>query len=124
MLVGALRNCGWLVSIVTPGLPRYLLWGAAMVTDLIVPIRAWAALPEGSVVILHLTERFGTFFTIVLGESILAVVASLARALVIGFPIALPDRSGNITRVSLSVKFGGRLSKMRSLIGSIRQARL
>lgn len=74
----------WLVSIVTPGLPRYGLWGAAMVTDLIVPIRAWAALPEGSVVISHLTERFGTFFIIVLGESILAVVAGVA-----GFELTL-----------------------------------
>ena len=74
----------WLVSIVTPGLTRYLLWGAATVIDLLVPTRAWAALPDGSVVISHLTERFGTFFIIVLGESILAVVSGVA-----GFELTL-----------------------------------
>jgi low temperature requirement protein LtrA len=68
----------WLVSIFVPGPARYLLWGVAMVTDLLVPIRAWAALPERTVVISHLTERFGTFFIIVLGESVLAAVVGVA----------------------------------------------
>jgi low temperature requirement protein LtrA len=68
----------WLVSIFVPGPARYVLWGVAMVTDLLVPTRAWAALPERTVVISHLTERFGTFFIIVLGESVLAAVVGVA----------------------------------------------
>ena len=68
----------WLVSIFVPSPFRYVLWGLAMVIDLAVPTRAWAALKARSVVISHLTERFGTFFIIVLGESVVAVVAGVS----------------------------------------------
>jgi low temperature requirement protein LtrA len=68
----------WLVSVFVPGPFRYVLWSVAMVIDLAVPIRAWAALDGRSVVISHLTERFGTFFIIVLGEFVLAAVAGVS----------------------------------------------
>ncbi len=68
----------WLVSIFVPSPFRYVLWGLAMVIDLAVPTRAWAALKARSIVISHLTERFGTFFIIVLGESVVAVVAGVS----------------------------------------------
>jgi len=68
----------WLVSIFVPSPGRYVLWGVAMVIDLAIPTRAWAALEGHAVVISHLTERFGTFFIIVLGESVVAVVAGVA----------------------------------------------
>ena len=78
-IVGYSATTGlWLVSIFVPSPFRYVLWGLAMVIDLAIPTRAWAALKARSVVISHLTERFGTFFIIVLGESVVAVVAGVA----------------------------------------------
>jgi low temperature requirement protein LtrA len=68
----------WLVSIFIPSPYRYVLWGLAMAIDLIIPTRAWATLEQHSVVVSHLTERFGTFFIIVLGQSVIAVVAGVA----------------------------------------------
>ena len=68
----------WLLSIFVPGPYRYVLWGLAMVADLLVPTRAWATLKGHAVVISHITERFGTFFIIVLGESVVAVVSGVA----------------------------------------------
>ena len=68
----------WLISIFVPSPFRYALWTVAMAIDLAIPTRAWAVLKGHSVVISHLTERFGTFFIIVLGESVVAVVAGIA----------------------------------------------
>jgi low temperature requirement protein LtrA len=68
----------WLLSIWVPSPARYGLWAAAMVLDLAIPPRAWAKLGAHSVTVSHLTERFGTFFIIVLGQSVVAVVAALA----------------------------------------------
>ena len=68
----------WLLSIFVPGPYRYVLWGVAMVADLLIPPRAWATLKGHAVVISHITDRFGTFFIIVLGESVVAVVAGVA----------------------------------------------
>jgi low temperature requirement protein LtrA len=68
----------WLLSIWVPSPARYGLWAAAMVLDLAIPPRAWAKLGAHSVAVSHLTERFGTFFIIVLGQSVVAVVAALA----------------------------------------------
>jgi low temperature requirement protein LtrA len=78
-LVGYSFTTGlWLVSIFVPVPVRFALWGAAMVIDLVIAVRAWGSLKGHSVVISHLTERFGTFFIIVLGESVLAAVAGVA----------------------------------------------
>ena len=78
-IVGYSATTGlWLVSIFVPSPFRYALWTLAMVIDLAIPTRAWGALKEHSVVISHLTERHGTFFIIVLGESLVAVVAGVA----------------------------------------------
>ena len=75
-IVGYSSTTGlWLLSIFMPGPSRYLLWGAAMLIDLVVPVRAWGTLGSVSVVVSHLTERYGTFFIIVLGESVAAAVA-------------------------------------------------
>jgi low temperature requirement protein LtrA len=68
----------WLVSVFVPSPGREWLWAVAMATDLLIPTRAWAVLKGASVVVSHLTERFGTFFIIVLGESVLAAVAGVA----------------------------------------------
>ena len=78
-IVGYSATTGlWLVSIFVSGPLRYALWTVAMVIDFTIPTRAWGALKEHSVVVSHLTERFGTFFIIVLGQSLVAVVAGVA----------------------------------------------
>jgi low temperature requirement protein LtrA len=68
----------WLGSIFVPSPFRYVLWCLAMLIDLAIPTRAWAVLKGAAVVVSHLTERFGTLFIIVLGESVLAAVAGVA----------------------------------------------
>jgi low temperature requirement protein LtrA len=68
----------WFVSIFLPSPLRYVIWCVAMLIDLAIPTRAWRALDGASIVISHLTERVGTFFIIVLGESVAAVVAGVA----------------------------------------------
>jgi low temperature requirement protein LtrA len=68
----------WLISIFVPAPGRYVLWAVAMIVDLTIPPRAWATIKEHAVAVSHLTERFGTFFIIVLGESITAVVTGAA----------------------------------------------
>lgn len=68
----------WIISIALPSPSRYVLWAVAMVVDLIIPTRAWATLDGASVVVSHLTERFGTFFIIVLGEAVIAAVVGVA----------------------------------------------
>jgi low temperature requirement protein LtrA len=57
---------------------RFLLWGLAIAIDLVAPPRAWPALEGPPIVVSHLIDRFGTFFIIVLGESVVAVVAGVA----------------------------------------------
>ena len=71
-------TCVWLLSVFVPSPVRYVLWGGATVTELLVPTRAWAILKGRAVAISHLTERFGTFFIIVLGQTIVGVVTGVA----------------------------------------------
>jgi low temperature requirement protein LtrA len=89
----------WLVSIAVPGPARYWLWAAALALELgAAPSLGWRALGGAAVNAPHITERFGQFFIIVLGESVIAVVAGIAGAhfsaatsvvAVAGFVIAL-----------------------------------
>jgi low temperature requirement protein LtrA len=68
----------WLASIFVASPSRYILWGLAMGVDVLIPTRAWATLKEHAVTISHLTERFGTFFIIVLGQAVVEVVAGVS----------------------------------------------
>jgi low temperature requirement protein LtrA len=74
----SLTTALWLVSIFVPEPYRVVLWIVAIAIDLAAPPRAWRTLPGAAVVVSHATERFGTFFIIVLGESAVAVVAGVA----------------------------------------------
>jgi low temperature requirement protein LtrA len=68
----------WLVSAFVSEPWRFVIWGVAMAIDLgVLPI-AWGTLKGPRVVVSHITERFGTFFIVVLGESVVAVVAAVA----------------------------------------------
>jgi low temperature requirement protein LtrA len=78
-IVGYSTTTGlWLLSIFLASPYRQVAWAAAMLIDLGVPMFAWPKLRGASVVISHLTERFGTFFIIVLGDAVIAVVAGVA----------------------------------------------
>jgi low temperature requirement protein LtrA len=68
----------WLVSIAVPGPARYWLWGAGIALELAMPPLGWRALGAAAINAAHVTERFGQFFIIVLGESVVAVVAGIA----------------------------------------------
>jgi low temperature requirement protein LtrA len=68
----------WFASIFVSSPARYLLWCVAMLIDLLIPTRAWRMIAGRSVVTSHLFDRFGTFFIIVLGESVVAAVAGVA----------------------------------------------
>jgi low temperature requirement protein LtrA len=68
----------WLLSIAVPEPARYYLWALALCVELSMPLLVWRMLGGGAVNAPHLTERYGGFFIIVLGESVVAVVASVA----------------------------------------------
>ena len=68
----------WTVSAFLPPPLRFILWGVGMTIDLVTPLLigqlAIKFAPHES----HLPERMGLFVIIVLGESILGIVAGLA----------------------------------------------
>ena len=68
----------WLASILFPAPYRFILWGLAIALDLCVPPFAWPTLGPSPIVVSHVTERFGQFFIVVLGQSVAAVVAAVA----------------------------------------------
>jgi low temperature requirement protein LtrA len=68
----------WLLSILLPAPYRFVLWGIALALDLCVPPYAWRLLGPSTIVVSHVTERFGQFFIVVLGQSVAAVVAAVA----------------------------------------------
>lgn len=68
----------WVLSIFVPSPYRFMLWGLALAIDLGVLPYAWGTLEGPRIAVSHLTERFGTFFIVVLGQSVAAVVAAVA----------------------------------------------
>jgi low temperature requirement protein LtrA len=68
----------WLASVAVPTPWRFGLWGAGMAIDLVQPVVGWAVLRAAPINVPHITERFGLFFIIVLGESIVGVVSGVA----------------------------------------------
>ena len=75
-LVGFSVGTGlWVVSIAVPAPARYALWACGLAIDLVIPVIAWRYFPGSAVNAPHLTERFGLFFIIVLGESVFGVVS-------------------------------------------------
>ena len=68
----------WLLSIVFPEPYRIVIWGLALGLDLCVPPFTWRMLGPSTIVVSHITERFGQFFIVVLGQSVASVVAAFA----------------------------------------------
>lgn len=69
----------WLVSVVTPVPWRFVLWGLGLIIDVGTPLFAGQLHADLAPHPMHLPERFGLFTLIVLGESVMAVVAGVAR---------------------------------------------
>lgn len=77
----------WAASALVPAPLRWWLWGAGMAVDLLTPVTAGRIHKDVPTDTTHLPERFGLFIIIVLGESIVNVVATLDRK-VWGIPAA------------------------------------
>ena len=68
----------WLVSAVVPAPGRYWLWAVALVANAAIsgPI-AYARMRSQPAQVSHMPERFGLFTIVVLGETVLSVVAGI-----------------------------------------------
>lgn len=73
----------WLVSIALPAPAIYVLWALAIVIEVVlltVTSGAWSSLALDRMNVEHLSERFGLLVIIVLGESVLSIVAAVSDA--------------------------------------------
>lgn len=73
----------WLVSIALPAPADYVLWAVAIVIEVVLLTAtsgSWASLALDRLNVEHLSERFGLLVIIVLGESVLSIVAAVSDA--------------------------------------------
>jgi low temperature requirement protein LtrA len=68
----------WLVSVLVPEPYRYLLWAAGMVVELSAPWLGRRRIARAPIHASHMTERFGLFTLIVIGESVISVAQGAA----------------------------------------------
>ena len=71
----ALGGAVWLASLLVPAPARLVVWGLAMLVLLVTPVVAVRSMAEQGYDTGHITERYGLFTLIVLGESVVAVSA-------------------------------------------------
>jgi len=64
----------WLVSLAVPAPGRYVLWALGLLAEFATPLVGWRAVSAVPIDREHLSERFGLFTIIVLGEAVVAVV--------------------------------------------------
>ncbi len=69
----------WLISIFVPIPWRFVLWGAGLILDFLIPLGTGHLATKIPPDISHVPERLGLFTIIVLGESIVAVVRGVAE---------------------------------------------
>lgn len=69
----------WLGALAFEGVPRYTVWGIAMLMELALPLIAGRRLNRVEHETEHLRERFGLFTIIVLGEVVLGFTNGLAQ---------------------------------------------
>jgi low temperature requirement protein LtrA len=65
----------WALSLAFHGPARYALWALGLAIDFTMPPLGWRVLGAVPLHAAHITERYGLFVIIVLGEAVLAVVA-------------------------------------------------
>ena len=92
--------CGaivWIISAFIPPSFRYLLWGIGLAIDFATVITAGRLHSQFAPHISHLPERIGLFIIIVLGESVLEVVAGISNMefdiysiLILGLSLSIP----------------------------------
>ena len=73
----------WLVSIWVPTPWNFVLWGVAILIEVVLLVASsasWADRVIANLNVEHLSERFGLLVVIVLGESVLSMVAGLDEA--------------------------------------------
>jgi len=87
----------WTVSAFVPPPLRFILWGIGLTLDFVTPLLLGQLALKFAPHISHLPERMGLFTIIVLGESILGVVAGLAghdwdiySSLSVGLGLSIP----------------------------------
>lgn len=68
----------WLLSLLVPEPARYGIWALGLFIEIATPIFAYQSVDVDSFDAGHITERYGLFTLIVLGESIVAVAAGVA----------------------------------------------
>lgn len=69
----------WLISISTPAPIRYIVWGVAILIELLMPIIGSRLLAGTPVHRSHLPERFGLLTLIVIGEAIVSVATATTQ---------------------------------------------
>ena len=69
----------WAISILFPAPLRQVLWATGVASDLAAPWLGRAVLRRAPLDTSHLPERFGLFFTIVIGEAMFALVTGTAH---------------------------------------------
>src|SRR5262245_9095908 len=74
----SLTTLMWVASIFVPSPGRYIIWALALVIDFSLLPFAWRTLKGPRLVVSHIVERYGTFFIVVLGQSVVFVVAGVA----------------------------------------------
>lgn len=77
----------WLVSIVLPEPAGYVLWAIAIALEVVLLITtasSWASGAFETLNVDHLSERFGLLVIIVLGESVLSIVAVVSGTWTVG----------------------------------------
>jgi low temperature requirement protein LtrA len=97
----------WIISAFIPPPFRFVLWGIGLVIDFATPITA-RRLPQFAPHISHLPERMGLFTIIVLGESIMGVVAGVSdmefdiySMIMLGLGLSIPLAYGGSTLIVL-----------------------
>lgn len=76
---GYLTSIGlWVISLFVPPPYRYILWGAGIIVDLLMPPVSGRQIHVAPISAAHVAERFGLFTLIVLGESLVAVGLGVA----------------------------------------------
>ena len=69
----------WLISLFVPSPWRFICWGIGLIIDFATPLTAGKKVVNVPPNLSHTTERIGLFTIIVLGESVVAVVAGVSE---------------------------------------------
>ncbi|HEX4214054.1 MAG TPA: low temperature requirement protein A [Candidatus Dormibacteraeota bacterium] len=76
----AVAACAWIAGLLLPGPGREVAWAVAVTIELSIPFVARVVVGGTPRHVSHLTERYGLFTIIVLGESVYGVVVGLSDA--------------------------------------------